>query len=414
VKESLAYIRRSFARTSDLGDTSREFQTEAVRRLAADATLRIIDQDWGRSASTDKIGRRIAFLDLMEQIERGEVDTLYAYSVDRLARSVEWSARLLNACRRAGTTIVTSEGRFAPGDEGAAIVFHMYSAMNESALSGMERKARSTMERRRARNIEAGLPPNANMGRKPYGTDPTHPDESVEAVLAAFDATGSFLGAAKNLTAAGIPTRLRAPWSVTTVARIIRRHRPDMPRTGRAGARARATRALSGLLVCPCGQIMSSMPRPGGRSVGYYCARAHTDRNHPRPYVISEAKLMPAIQAEAAHLVIPGDSVELEAPSGTEEGDLHGRLDRANDLFIAGEISRERRDREVAGVTETLARLQYAADLRRTHEIDWNWDGAELNRHLSVIWSEIRLDANLHPLPFPGGFQWHLPEWRAD
>src|SRR4249919_3264528 len=113
--EPVAYIRRS-ARSRDGGDVSKEFQTDTVRTLAGvyGPTLRIIDQDWGKSAATDKTDQRLAFLALLEAVEQGEVRALYAYSTDRLARSVEWAARLLNACRRAGTVIVTSEGRFEP------------------------------------------------------------------------------------------------------------------------------------------------------------------------------------------------------------------------------------------------------------------------------------------------------------
>jgi len=223
-----AYIRRSVASRADPGDVSREFQTEEVRRLAgADGpTLTIIDRDWGRSAATDKAARRLAFLALLDAIEAGDVSALYAYSTDRLARSVEWSARLLNACRRAGVPIVTREGRIEPGDASAALLFNVLAAVNENALSGMEAKARATVARRQARNIAAGREPNAGMGRKNYGEDPSHPDEDVAAVLAAFDKAGSFLGTTKLLNAAHVPTRLGATdWDVRTVGRIIRRAR---------------------------------------------------------------------------------------------------------------------------------------------------------------------------------------------
>src|SRR5664280_1140153 len=200
----VAYIRRSVASRADPGDVSREFQTEAVRALANGdaARLVIIDRDWGRSAATDKTGRRLAFLALLDAIEAGDVSALYAYSTDRLARSVEWSARLLNACRRAGVPIVTREGRIEPGDAGAALLFNVLAAVNENALSGMEAKARASIGRRQARNVEAGRAPNAGMGRKAYGP------ETTAAVLAAFDAAGSFLGATKALTAASVPSYL--------------------------------------------------------------------------------------------------------------------------------------------------------------------------------------------------------------
>ncbi len=305
----VAYIRRSVASRADPGDVSREYQTEAVRALAGqDAARRvIIDQDWGRSADRDKTDRRLAFLALLDAIEAGTVSALYAYSLDRLARSTQWSARLLDACEAAGVTIVTTEGRFAPDDDGARVTFGVLSVMNENALRGMKRKARSTIARRQARNVEAGRAPNAGMGRKAYGP------ETTAAVLAAFDAQGSFLGAAKALTAAGVPSYLGGKpnprgnggtygWNVRTVSRIVRRERPQTPQKGRQGAAPRARRLFSGLLVCHCGQILSSMPRPGGRQVGYYCRKAHNDPTHPRPYVVSEAFILPWMRDEIAHL----------------------------------------------------------------------------------------------------------------
>src|SRR5690349_21098602 len=114
----VAYIRRSSRSRNDPGDVSREFQTREVQRLAGPdaARLEVVDADWGRSGSTDKTVRRLAFLTILDEIEQGRISTLYAFATDRLARSVEWSARLLNACRRAGVPIVTSEGRFEPDD----------------------------------------------------------------------------------------------------------------------------------------------------------------------------------------------------------------------------------------------------------------------------------------------------------
>src|SRR3954463_954164 len=123
----VAYIRRSVARTGDPGDVSREFQTDKVRSLANGdgPSLRIIDGDWGKSGGRKGARHRAAFLAMLGDIEAGKVSTVYAYSIDRLARDVEASARLLNACERTGATIVTSEGRFAPGDVGARLTFHI-------------------------------------------------------------------------------------------------------------------------------------------------------------------------------------------------------------------------------------------------------------------------------------------------
>ena len=412
-----AYIRRSVASRADPGDVSREFQTEAVRALAGSdaARLVIIDRDWGRSAATDKTDRRLAFLELLAAIEAGDVSALYAYSTDRLARSVEWSARLLNACRRAGVPIVTREGRIEPGDAAAALLFNVLACVNENALSGMEAKARASIGRRRARNLEAGRAPNAGMGRKAYGP------ETTAAVLAAFDEAGSFLGAAKALTAAGVPSYLGGKpnpranggtygWNVLTVSRIVRRNRPGMPKVGRQGAAPRARRLLSGLLVCGapgCGQILSSMPRPGGRQVGYYCRKAHNDPGHPRPYVVSERFLLPWIVAEIARLRIPA-AVATAADNAAQRDALAGRLERAHELYIAGEITRERHAAEAAAVTAERDRLGDTETIAAVPAIDWDWAPADVNRILRSILARVDLGPDMRP----AAATWRNPKLR--
>lgn len=152
-REPVAYIRRSVVRRADPGDLSREVQVDIVRTLAgADANrLRIVDQDWGKSGANDETDKRLAFLDLIASIERREVSTLYAYLADRLARSTEWSARLLNACERAGTMIVTAEGPFDPGADLPRQMFLHLAIQNENYSRRQKRQGRDNAARRRAR-----------------------------------------------------------------------------------------------------------------------------------------------------------------------------------------------------------------------------------------------------------------------
>jgi len=425
--QPVAYIRRSVASRADPGDVSREFQTEEVRRLAGDDAPRlvIIARDWGRSAATDKTDRRLAFLALLESIEAGDVSALYAYSTDRLARSVEWSARLLNACRRAGVPIVTREGRIEPGDAAAALLFNVLAAVNENALSGMEAKARATVARRKARNVEAGREPNAGLGGKPYGPDVT------AQVLAAYDAAGSFLGACKLLTAPvgaevwsrgrllgagmGVPSRLGGRpnprqnggtygWNFRTVGRIVRRERADVPKVGRQGATQRPRRRFSGLLVCHCGQILA----PNGTN-NYTCRQAHNDASHPRPYTVSERKLLPWIRDEIARRLRVPPAVEVAADNAAQRDALASRLERAQDLRIAGEITRERYDREAADVRAALDRLGDAEAVVAVPAIDWTLPPGQVNTVLRAILERVDLGPDLRPvLAVP-----NVPEWWA-
>ncbi|HEY8869279.1 MAG TPA: recombinase family protein [Candidatus Limnocylindrales bacterium] len=414
MSEPYAYIRRSVASRGDPGDQSREFQTDKVRQLAGpDADrLHILDGDWGRSASTDKTGLRTAFLSLIEDVEAGAVSHVFAYSPDRLARSVEWSARLVNACRRAGVPITTTAGTVGPADPGARMLFNVFAAMNENALEAMEQKARDTIGNRRKRNLAAGLAANAGMGRKPYGA---MPGEDVGAILDAFRRTGSFLGTCKALTAAGIPSRLGNGWNVRTVARIIRRTEPSLvPAHGRQGQRARATRIFAGLLVCHCGDVLTSMPRAG--SVGYYCRRAHSDPRHSRPYVVAEPKIRAWAEREATRFRPvdadgqPIDRVRLAETSREERKAIDARRDRIMTMFERGDLDPS----EYAARMDAIAADRTALDDQERVAtlppgIDWTWSPASLNVALRALWHRIELGPDLRPVRA----EWTVPEWRA-
>jgi hypothetical protein len=209
-------------------------------------------------------------------------------------------------------------------------------------------------------------------------------------------------------------------WNVMTVSRIVRRERPDMPRVGRQGAAARAKRLFSGLLICGapgCGQTLSSMPRPGGRQVGYYCRKAHNDPTHPRPYVVSERFLLPWMRDEVARLrpidpvtAEPVDAVTLAAGNDGVRAQLTGRLERAQDLRIAGEITRERYDREAADVRAELDRLGDAEAVVAIPTIDWTRDPRTVNEILRTILESVTLGPDMRPVVA----LWTVPAWRAD
>lgn len=231
VRVALAYIRRSVSRTGDEGDVSRDFQTEAVRRMAGPvgATLRVIDSDWGISAAQDHLDKRKGFLVMLDRIAAGEVSVLYAYSLDRLARDVIASERLLRACRAARTTIVTIEGRFDPDNDGSDMMFSLLAVMNQNAARQMSRKARATAANLRGKRDRGEVNPRTGRvyevaGRKPYGSDPRHPQENVDLILDAHRRSRSFLGAARILNASGVSTRFGGPWTGNVVGRIVKKH----------------------------------------------------------------------------------------------------------------------------------------------------------------------------------------------
>ena len=398
-----AYIRRSVSRRGDPGDASRTFQTEAVRRMAgADAaSLVIIDQDWGRSAATEHTAKRLAFLELMERIERGEVSTLYAYSCDRLARSVQWSARLLDACEAAGTAIVTGEGRFAPTDDGARVTFQVLAVMNENAVRAMQRKSKATIGVRRARGDR--------LGPAPYGE---RPGEDFGSVLTAYRDARGYQATARLLNERGVHSRLGRPWTASTVRAMLRARAPELLPAGKRVQAAAATYLFSGLLRCPFDQTLLAAKMNHGRWPGYQCRRAAELPGHPRPFAVSEAIIRPWLEAEAAKLRVPGAGLPAVGDEATaERATLEARKRRVADNYEDGLINRAARDAKVAAIEEEAEKIERRQIVGIVPPaIDWSWPVARVNAVLRALWEYVDLGVDLRPVRA----ERTIPEWWAD
>lgn len=392
----IAYIRRSSKSRSDPGDVSREFQTDAVRRLAGEtANLVILDGDWGVSAATESTHKRLAFLGLMESVERGEVSTLYAYSTDRLARSVQWAARLLDACETAGTSIVTNEGTFAPGDDMARTMFQFQAITNEAYSRQAKAKRRSTIARQRERGTKLGQPF--------YGA---LPGEDLRAVIAAFQQTGSLNATAIELNRLGVPAR-RTRWAHSSVQRILARA-GLVPHVGTKGAKLRADHTFHRLLRCHCGHTMTGSRRTGGSTV-YRCLRAESSIDHERKS-IAEATILRWAEVEMGRMRPPKERVVL-ADLEAERHALTARLDRLRVAFLADLVDEASMRQEKAAIDDALTRLDLQGRTIAVPAFSWDHEPRDLNLALRALWDHVQLGPDLRPLHA----RWLVPEtWLAD
>jgi DNA invertase Pin-like site-specific DNA recombinase len=407
--QPVAYIRRSVARRGDPGDVSREFQTEKVRALANGdgASLRIIDADWGISADREKTHQRLAFLDLMAAVERGEVSTVYAFALDRLARSVQWSARLLDACEDAGTVIVTGEGRFDPADDRDRSMFHFFAMQNEGTLRGMKTKAKASADTRKAKGDA--------IGQRPYGEVRTLRDgrvvgaeDDVALIVATFREAGSYFAAAKLLNERKVPSQSGRDWHARTVQRIVNRaDKATVPLGQRRGVRAFGSRLFSGILRCHCGAVMGQTTSNWANK--YRCPRGATRKDHAKPYVVSEARLMEAMEEEAAHLSVPYDRVETMAADEVRRAALEAKRERWLEQYAEGLIDKATRDAKLAAIDTQETALDAARILVDVpQEVDWTWPPGAINAVLRALWERVELGPDL----MPERFVWRVPEWR--
>jgi hypothetical protein len=377
--------------------------------------------------------------DLIEAVRGGEVSRIYCHTTDRLARDAEYGLVLWNACKDAGTIIRPGSQTFDPREPGYLTLWGVLLTQAEEDLDRITRKNQDSQDFGRDHTATCPLPGRPHRGRchlvgcedpthcrlahkrgrSRYGEDPAHPAEvpALARLLELFEREGSFLGTAKAATAEGLPTRFGAPWDVLSVSRIVRRHRVDVPTKGRQGARARSPRMFSGLLLCggtradgrPCQQIMSSMPRPGGRHVGYVCRAAHNDRRHSRPYVISEAKLLPAVREEAGRYRAPGDEYQ-DTDRTAELAVLDAERRRTLEQSRRGMLGMDDAEAVIRDIKTRMDGLAaQASPTAIPQAVDWTWPAPVLNKWLRVLWTSVALGPDL----LPDGFAWRFPQWRS-
>ena len=415
----IAYVRRSSADATDPGDVSREAQEQAVHELARreghNGDLRIL-VDWDRSADEAKESRRTGFLAMLAAIERGEVSAVYAASLDRLYRSLRTFVRLTDAAKAHDVRIVTLREGVLGGDgspmaQAFAEITAVFSGLE---LRTTKARAAGALAVRRQRGDHIGrVGYGYLLARNDHGAIVAVPDPArlLEPIIEAVREAGNILAGCKLLEARSIP----APdggsrWGSTSLRRIIERAAPELiPAAGPTGRRTPTHTALAQLLLCHCKHVLT--PEPARRS--YRCARGNrAGRDAHGASWVSETALLPWLKAEAARLRVPGDSVLLaEAAKGRSEA-IRGRLERATELYLAGDpnMDRARYDAEKKSAGGALAALEAEAsvvDLPGT--VDWSWPPEHLNAVLRAIWQYVELDSDMRPI----WAEWTVPEWRA-
>lgn len=410
-----AYLRRSYVDPNSPGDISREAQRAAVAKLAhADGHNGDVVEydDWGVSADVAKSAHRTAYSRLLADMEAGKVSAVYAFDVDRLYRDPRDLIRLQDAAQRHAVRIVTTAGPLAvgEGDDPAAEAFAFIGAVfGRMELQKAKKRARAAREARRTRGDRFGHPPYGfRHVRDASGRIVREPDPTVDLgpILAAYRDAGSVLGACELLKARGV----RAPkggtrWSTSALTRILQRMDPALlPHRTRAGRRTPGHAAFAGLLRCPfCGTTMT----PNGARGQYYCRNGARDRaTHPR-YVVLERDLLPWVREEADRFDPPGEDAANVPDLDARRTAIDDTFRRASRAYMAGGLTDDEYDaaqRERDAALATLADSEYIT----VEPVDFDWPPEALNAGLRALWTEIRLDAAMHPTEAA----WRVPEWR--
>jgi DNA invertase Pin-like site-specific DNA recombinase len=394
---AVAYLRKSRV-TSDRG-VSWEVQESAVRELAAahgDAEPLILS-DWnvsGRKGAEARPGYRR----VLEMIESGEATAVYSYSLSRLSRSLAEFTRLVEVATDKGVPIrLHVERHLDISTATGRLIVNILGAVSQMEGDIAKERARDAIEARRSRGDHVG-------GIK-YGAVP---GESVEAVIGAFKEAGTYNGAAKLLTARGVKTRLGRRWLAPTVRAILRDQAPDVIPPGQhRGASAAPPFRFARLLRCPYDNRLLSGSTASEGTPRYSCVHAYSVPAHGPRYV-SERQIIDWIKAEAARLHTP-ERVELLVDHDRKRGELEGRRMRVQDMYEAGDLSREQYRERLAKLDAAIETIDLERRIVSVPSIDWSWEPANVNRILRSMWEYVELGPDLRPIRA----EWLVPEWRS-
>lgn len=429
-RRPLAYLRRSSANTANgAGRVSYAVQEAAVLELAqrhADTEPEKI-VEWGKSGAaavgafggTGRGGKRRAYALLREQVANGEISTIYAYSLSRLARSTRELLDLAEACAEAGTSIVLAkEGTLDFSTSSGRLYLTILSAVATFEAEVSRERAMDRVAHARENGRYLGEPPfgwQADDGRLVHADDRS----GVDAVLAAFRQTGNYRQTALMLNEQGVPAHRGGRWVGTTVQAVVARElgTPRVP--SRPGSRTHNAEPLARLLWCKdCDGMLTAVSRDfvtrkgtRGHYRAWRCfASPHGMREHPRPTSITDKRLMPALKAEAMRLRVPGDRLATTQANEAEVAMLDERRARLVDALEAGTLTRTEVEPRFAVIEAARTKIAGTEVLDEIAQaVDWSLPADKLTPVLTELWERVVVDLATGEIEAT----WRVPEWRA-
>lgn len=413
-----AYLRKSVIHR-DQRTISPETQEREVRALAArygDNGDRLhLLADW--DVSGRRRAKRPGYGELVDAIGSGACSAIYSYSLSRLSRSVRDLADLFDLCRDRKVPIRIVADSIDTSTASGILTANMLAAVAQFESDIASERMTGMYATKRANGEPI-------LTRKPYGEKP---GQDAAAVLAAYDETGTYSGAARLLNERGIapasakPRRMvrkdgteveRAAWWSSSVRVVVQRLRPELATApGRKGQRSGGF-MLAKLLTCgTCGSTLTGSRLPSGRNGGRYTRYAcRFAESSPHPRVsIAESKLLPWIMEEAARLEVPGDQLTRSEDDAVERARLDAKRARILDAFMDGTIDKAERDRRLGAVADALARMERSAVVVDIPALDWSKPPEAVNAVLRALWERIELGPDLRPVRA----EWIIPEWRS-
>lgn len=211
------YCRLSLDRTGE--ELGVERQLADCRDLVARRGGTVVAEHADNSKSATSGRRRPAYAELLAQVERGEVDAIVAWSLDRLVRRIADLEALVDLCDRKQVAIVLVRGSELDLSTPAGRLV----ARLLGAVARHEVDAKSDRQKREAlQRADRGAPPGGRRAFGYRGTDVV--PEEADAVRDAYKRliAGTTLSRiARDMTAAGHRTTIGNPWTINAVRAML-------------------------------------------------------------------------------------------------------------------------------------------------------------------------------------------------
>jgi DNA invertase Pin-like site-specific DNA recombinase len=219
MRRAAIYLRVSLDPTGEMLTVTRN--EEDCQKLAQQRGWQIVETFTDNSISAKGDKHRPAFAAMLQAVEGGQIDTVVAWSLDRLTRNARDRLALVEACRKHGTIISVVKG--SDMDPTTAAGRLVIGVLGEAAQMEIDMKSERQTAAARQRS-KLGRPP---VGTRLTGYTPkgeTVPDEAaiVRRIYEMFYAGESLYGICQTFNAEGVPTRRNSrPWNPATARGIL-------------------------------------------------------------------------------------------------------------------------------------------------------------------------------------------------
>jgi DNA invertase Pin-like site-specific DNA recombinase len=193
-RAAIVYVRQSTMAqvVGNLESQRRQYDLAGAARATGFASVKVIDDDLGRSGSGTV--ERPGFERLVAMVCSGGIGAVYCIEASRLARNGRDWHHLIELCALAGTLVVDPEGAYDPQIVNDRLLLGLKGTMSEYELSLMRQRGLAARDSKARRGeFQFMLPPGfcwSEAGKIEIDPD-EHVQEAVRMVFAKFRELGS-------------------------------------------------------------------------------------------------------------------------------------------------------------------------------------------------------------------------------